>query len=76
MLIETSPELEVALWEFDTYLADTEGPPPLLPVDDILSQACRIRIMYRNDREDEDWEPATERQKIWATVGLTKVCPS
>ena len=68
-----SPELEIALWEFDTYLEDTDGPPQLLPVDDILSQACRIRITYRDDREDEDQEPATARKRIWATVGLTKV---
>ncbi|OCB85355.1 hypothetical protein A7U60_g7664 [Sanghuangporus baumii] len=65
------PELEVGFFEFDSYIVE---PPPLLRPEDVISQACRVRIFYRQPRtsadvDEEDDEPP---RKIWATVGLTK----
>lgn len=53
-----SPELEVCFFEYDQYLDENEGPPPLVAPEDVISQACRIRLHYRppriEDVEDED----------------------
>lgn len=71
-----SPELEVRLFEFDSYLdMALEGPPSLLSPTDVLSQASRIRLNYRPPRDSDDGaiEDEPEPIKIWATVGLTKV---
>ncbi|THH05304.1 hypothetical protein EW145_g4895 [Phellinidium pouzarii] len=72
----TSPELEVGFFEFDSYLRSWEGPPQLISPADISAQACRVRITYREPREDEEDEEVEEDEamarKIWVTIGLTK----
>jgi hypothetical protein len=83
-----SPELEVFFWKFNKYLGRFDlGPPPLIPVTDILSQACRLRLIRRlpaaideddnsgldsDEEEDDDRDVLTE--VYWVTAGLTRVC--
>lgn len=72
-----SPELEVKFHEFDSYLQGAVAPPTLITPQDILSQACCVRLMYREPRDsdpgnaEEDDEPPP--LPIWATCGLTMV---
>lgn len=75
----SSPELEVSFWKHGLYMnPDVKGPPYLVPIKGILSQACRLTIIQATpheddeDDEDEDQDPGLER-KVWATCGLTKV---
>ena len=57
------------------------GPPPLIPIDQIKSQAARATVMYRDPRdtdedEDEDEDEAEfERNAnyLWVTIGLSRV---
>lgn len=66
-----------------------EGPPFLVKIDSILSQACRLTVSIRDKRtddvvsDDEDDERPQKRariaaskvvQKVWLTIGLTRVC--
>ncbi|GJE84480.1 hypothetical protein PsYK624_005560 [Phanerochaete sordida] len=72
------PELEVLFWEHGVYLdPNREGPPFLLPVKAVLSQACRlaIRLPSQHETDEPPEEDAPERRgaMIWATCGLTRV---
>ena len=72
----SSPELEVGFFEFDSYLdSNTAGPPALILPEQVLSQACRVRILHREPRETADIEEMDDEEprKIWVTIGLTKV---
>lgn len=72
-----SPELEIFFFEFDSYLTVEDGPPVLITPDDVLSQACRIRLIYREPREMDPGEvnaaDEPEGLEIWVTCGLTRV---
>ena len=50
----------------------------LITTDDVLSQACCTRLVYREPREMDpgDVDAADEPGgfEIWATRGLTRVC--
>lgn len=66
-------------WKYGVYLnPDVEGPPSLVAVDGILSQACRLTITpppkhQEDDDERDESAIAPELRKIWATCGLTRV---
>ena len=51
-----------------------EGPPVLISPADVVSQCCRVRIAVRESRQAEN-EQLSELCTVWATIGLTKVCP-
>ncbi|KAF7982766.1 hypothetical protein HWV62_26670 [Athelia sp. TMB] len=83
-VISQAPELEIFFWEHATFLgADDIGPPRIIPIMSILSQAARLAMVktirdvdgYDSD-QDEDAsnqpsESVRESQKVWVTVGLT-----
>lgn len=67
-------------WKHGVYMNPmVEGPPYLVPIDGILSQACRLTISpppkHPDDEDDERdaSELAPVPQKNWATCGLTRV---
>lgn len=67
-------------WKYGVYMdPDVGGPPYLVPIEGVLSQACRLTITpppkhpSDNDERDED-TIAPELRKVWATCGLTRVC--
>ena len=79
-----SPQLEIRFWRFNEYLdARTQGPPAIIPVLLVQSQAARVpirkypvhasKVVY-----DEDHGSYLRRRgapdRIWATIGLTRVC--
>ena len=45
------PELEVCFFSVDSYLTVEDDPPVLITPDDMLSQACRFRLIHRELRE-------------------------
>ena len=74
--MSTSPELEVGFFKFNSFLDPSmSGPPALIPPEDIDSQACRVRIIYRPPRASDEEEDGDNAQFIyvWATIGLSKV---
>ena len=44
-------ELEVCFFSVDSYLTVEDDPPVLITPDDMLSQACRFRLIHRELRE-------------------------
>ncbi|KAK6991660.1 hypothetical protein R3P38DRAFT_2473625, partial [Favolaschia claudopus] len=78
---EKYPELEIFSWDYGTFLRRTDpGPPRLVPVSEILSQACRLTINCKkqilvdseeddDDADGESYEGPT--RKVWFTAGLT-----
>ncbi len=81
-----SPELEVLFWEYQKYLNPNEaGPPLLIPISLVRSQACRVAVFKypkRLDAEESDEEGYSSGRRVgaatrvWATVGLTRVSES
>lgn len=76
----SSPELEVMFWHHGIYLdPEREGPPFFVPIDEILSQACRlaVRVPGTHDEDDDESEEDVNHRnlgpKLWVTCGLTKV---
>ena len=71
-----SSELEVGFFKFNAFLdPSTKGPPALITPEDVISQACRVRIMYRPPRITDDVrdEEGTQVIWVWVTVGLSRV---
>lgn len=83
-----SPELEVTAWKYKTYLDPAvEGPPLIIPITEVLSQACRLTLTVQEIRsqdvqsdDDDDVREGTatdqapcETHHVWMTVGLTRV---
>ena len=87
LFVNTSPELEVAFWEYGTFLdPQVEGPAAVVPAHEITSQACRVTLRRypcspSADEEDEDDDLAVpptslradNSSRLWATIGLTRV---
>lgn len=66
----------MGLWEFNKYfneLEDEDAPPSLILPEDVLSQACRLRLVYKHHNTNENGEDEVEEIKLWATIGLSKV---
>ncbi|KAK6993189.1 alcohol dehydrogenase [Favolaschia claudopus] len=77
------PELEVFAWEHGQFLRRGEsGPPRIVPVSSIHSQACRLTVNQKaqiladddgSDSSDEGAESSDEpARKIWFTAGLSR----
>lgn len=94
MLISSfvSPELEIYAWEHAQYLRRTDpGPKRIVPIDAILSQACRLTVDLKQQIPDSDNDSDTDTdldeseteaetsngpiRKLWFTAGLTRVRP-
>ena len=86
-----SPELEIMAWKHNSYLDPAvEGPPCIIPLTSILSQACRLTLTVPEARaedvasDDEDSHGPVPRPsaspgmgaKVWITAGLTRVWTS
>lgn len=78
-----SPELEIFFWEHAEFLGPTDpGPPRIIPVLSIISQAARLAITknirdpdgYGSDEDGADRPMVRASQKLWVTIGLTMVC--
>ncbi|KAF7372541.1 alcohol dehydrogenase [Mycena venus] len=79
---EPYPELEIFSWEHGQFLRRGDpGPPRIVPVSAILSQACRLTINHKkqilHDDSDSDEDEGGESSdgptcKIWFTAGLTQ----
>ncbi|KAF7372087.1 alcohol dehydrogenase [Mycena venus] len=77
------PELEIFSWEYGQFLRRGDpGPPRIVPVSAILSQACRLTVNHKkqilHDDSDSDDDEGGESsdgpaRKIWFTAGLTRV---
>ena len=71
------------VWKHNTFLGPSdEGPPRIIPVSSILSQAARLTILqndrgtaggYDSDLEDDVVETGLSSVKVWVTIGLTLV---
>jgi hypothetical protein len=77
-----SPELKVFFWKHNTFLnSNLAGPPRLVPVHSIQSQASRLTIKinephpdgYDSDADESDILPL-EHRLVWMSVGLSLVC--
>ncbi|KAJ7113122.1 hypothetical protein C8R44DRAFT_882146 [Mycena epipterygia] len=80
------PELEIFSWEHGQFLGRTDpGPRRIVPINSILSQACRLTVDLKtqiadsesedDDDSDVDQEAETSdgpTRKIWFTAGLTR----
>lgn len=75
--------MEVFVWEHNTFLGPLDdGPPRIIPVASILSQAARLTILqndrgtgggYDSDIEDDRIESSVSSVKVWVTIGLALV---
>ena len=71
------------VWEHNSFLSPSnDGPPRIIPVTSILSQAARLTISqndwgasggYDSELEDDAIEATLSSVKVWVTIGLTLV---
>lgn len=71
------------VWKHNTFLGPSEeGPPCIIPVTSILSQAACLTILqndrgtaggYDSDLEGDVIETGLSSVKVWVTIGLTLV---
>jgi hypothetical protein len=73
----------VFVWEHNSFLSPSDdGPPRIIPVTSILSQAARLTISqndrgtsggYDSELEDDAIEATFSSVNVWVTIGLTLV---
>jgi hypothetical protein len=83
LIVLCSPELEVFFWKHNVFLnPDHSGPPRLISVDSVLSQASRVTVKINeahpdgyadSDAEDADPETPLGHELVWVSIGHSMV---